>query len=113
MRWLVDLAPVVMISGSICGLASFGWISVQTVQGYLRTRRSKRSIAAAEAAREVFNADWREVGIREALKREAERLNQLPLEQLVSLKRVGFPGLRSLGKARRAELESWMARRGR
>lgn len=39
MKWLVDVTLVVMISGSICGLASFGWITVLTVQGYVRQRR--------------------------------------------------------------------------
>ncbi|MNR19051.1 hypothetical protein D3C85_1358150 [compost metagenome] len=52
-----------MISGSICGLASFGWITVLTVQGYLRTRRDRRVLLAA-----INLAPAREIGPRDAAK---------------------------------------------
>lgn len=47
MNWLVDATLVVMISGSICGLASFGWITVLTVQGYVRQRQHRTDAAAS------------------------------------------------------------------
>lgn len=56
MRWLVDVTLVVMISGSICGLASFGWITVLTVQGYVRQRREMNSEKSQPLTAEVVAA---------------------------------------------------------
>ena len=120
MRWLVDLAPVVMISGSICGLASFGWITVQAVQGRVRTRRDTRARTAKRYADGViadFVYDYlRDMvlwGGDEADTRQRAKVETMPLDQLAILRRNGRLTSANLSDERRATLDDWMARHGR
>lgn len=104
MRWLMDVAQVVMISGSICGLASFGWISVQTVQGYLRQRRILHALAIEARVMGAFRLAAAVIPSREhpaLLRAHAEALTD---RELMALKSIGSMLFRKASDARRVAL---------
>lgn len=107
----VDVVMAVVISGSVCGLASWGWIVGTTVHSYVVQRRLRR---ARSIERRVLDGYRRAAAVHTSGERPAllrQHVESLTDQELIALQSIGSMLYRKASDARRAALLK-AARRG-
>lgn len=98
------LVMQVVVCGSLCGLASFGWITVLTVRDYVRHRRIRHARAIERRVIEAYRIAAAVNPSREHPALFRAHVETLTDRELMALRSIGSLLFRKVSDARRLAL---------